>query len=92
MELIESISFKEIFENNREFLKISSKIDAEQERKFYGNIYKFYNPSEFNKKLQEFSFLSRYYIYRKTEPNLMDVKNKYYGSNRKRIIGKKNTK
>lgn len=92
MELIESIGFKEIFENNREFLKISSKIDAEQERKFYGNIYKFYNPSEFNKKLQEFSFLSRYYIYRKTEPNLMDVKNKYYGSNRKRIIGKKNTK
>lgn len=90
MELIESIGFKEIFENNREFLKVGSKIDADKERKFYGNIYKFYNPTEFNKKLQEFSFLSKYYVFRKTEPDLNKTKNKFYGSDRRRIIEKKN--
>ncbi len=91
MELIESIGFEEIFENNREFLKIGSKVDADKEKKFYTNIYKFYNPTEFNKKLQGYSFLSRYYVFRKTEPNLNETKNKYYGNNRKRIISKKTT-
>jgi hypothetical protein len=92
MELVESIGFREIFENNREFLKIGSKIDADKEKKFYTSIYKFYNPTEFNKKLQEYSFLSRYYVFRKTEHNLSEVKNKFYGSDRRRILGKKNTK
>lgn len=92
MELIESIGFREVFENNKQFLKVSSKIDADKERKFYGNIYKFYNPTEFNKKLQEFSFLSKYYVFRKTEPDLIKIKNKFYGSDRRRILGKKNVR
>lgn len=92
MELIESIGFREFFENNREYLKIGSKVDADKERKFYTNVYKFYEPTEFNKKLQEYSFLSRYWVFRKTEPSIMETKNKYYGSSRRRIIGKKNIK
>jgi SAM-dependent methyltransferase len=89
LELVETIGFKEIFDNNREYLKLASSIDADLERKFYSKIYKFYNPTEFNIKCQNYSFLNRYYIFRKTESDLNNVKNKYYGSNRKRIISKK---
>jgi hypothetical protein len=89
MELIESLSFKEIFENNKEFLKVASVVEVDKEKKFYSNVYKFYNPTEFNKKCYEYSFLNRYYVFRKTESNLNDTKNKYYSSNRKRIISKK---
>jgi SAM-dependent methyltransferase len=92
LELIETISFREAFENNREFLKIASKVEVDKEKKFYSNVYKFYNDTEFNRKCQEYSFLSRYYVFRKSEKDLKDVKMKYYGSNRKRITSYKASK
>jgi SAM-dependent methyltransferase len=85
LELIETLSFKEVFDNNREFLKISSKVEVDKEKKFYSNVYKFYQDTEFNRKLQEYSHLSRYFVFRKSEKNLKDVKDKYYGSDRRRI-------
>ncbi len=88
-DLIETVSYRELYENSREFLKVSSKIEVGKEKKFLSNVYKFYEDDEFNQKCREYSFLSRYYVFRKREPDLKEVKNKYYGSNRKRIITKK---
>ncbi len=91
-ELLENLSFKDIFENNKEFLKIGSKKEVGREKKFYTSVYQFYKNTEFNKKLQEFSFLSRYYVFRKSESDLSKIKKEYYGPNRKRITGKKNVR
>lgn len=92
LELMETLSFKEAFDNNREFLKISSKVEVDKEKKFFTDVYKFYDDTEFNRKLQEYSHLSRYFVFRKSEKDLKDVKNEYYGSNRKRITSYKASK
>ncbi len=89
LELIETLSFKEVFDNNREFLKTASKYEVKKEKKFYSNVYKFYGKTDFMKKCQEYSFLSRYYVFRKTEPDLSKVRKEYYGPDRRRIMGKK---
>ncbi len=85
LELIETLSFKEVFENNRDFLKISSKVEVDKEKKFFSSVYKFYDDTEFNRKLQDYSHLSRYYVFRKSEKDIKDIKDKYYGSDRRRI-------
>ncbi len=91
LELIETLSFKEAFDNNREYLKIASKVEVDKEKKFYSSVYKFYQDNEFNRKCQEYSFLSRYYVFRKSENDLKVIKNQYYGSSRKKITGFKST-
>jgi SAM-dependent methyltransferase len=89
LELVETLSFKELFDNNREYLKTASKYEVDKEKKFYSNVYEFYKNTDFNKKCQEYSFLSKYYVFRKTESDLNKVKREYYGSDRRRIFGKK---
>jgi SAM-dependent methyltransferase len=87
MELVESYSFEDIFNDNKEFLKLSSEIEESSARiKFFKDIYKFYTPTDINTKCYSYSFLNRFYVFRKKETDLAEIKSKYYGSNRKRIV------
>lgn len=86
MELVETYTFEEIFNDNKDFLKLSSEIEESIRIKFFKDIYKFYSPTDINKKCYSYSFLNRFYVFRKKETDLAEVKSKYYGSNRKRII------
>lgn len=85
MELVESYCFEDIFNDSRDFLKISSEIEESIRVKFFKDVYKFYNPTEINKKCYEYSFLNRFYVFRKKEGDLAEVKSKYY-DNRKRYV------
>lgn len=86
MELVETYDFESIFNDNKEFLEIASKEEEGMSRKFFQNIYKFYTPTDINSKCYNYSFLNRLYVFRKKETDLAEVKAKFYGSNRKRII------
>jgi SAM-dependent methyltransferase len=86
MELVETYTFEDIFNDNKDFLKLSSEIEESIRIKFFKDIYKFYTPTDINKKCYSYSFLNRFYVFRKKETDLSEVKSKYYGSNRKRII------
>lgn len=88
--LVETDSFENMFNNNRSYLELASKIDATESINFYGNIYKFYTPSEINSICYEYSFLNRYYVFRKAEANLSESKTKFFTErdNIKNITGK----
>ena len=88
--LVETDSFENMFNNNKEYLGIASKIDATPNRKFSNNTFKYYTPSEINTKCYEYSFLNRYYVFRKVEANLSESKTKFFTEreNIKNITGK----
>jgi hypothetical protein len=88
--LVETDSFENMFNNQKSFLDIASKIDATPSKKFYGDVFKFYTPSEINSTCYEYSFLERYYVFRKVEANLSESKTKYFTEkkNIKNITGK----
>ena len=86
MELVETYSFEDIFNDNKEFLKLSSEIEESIRIKFFKEIYKFYTPTDINSKCYTYSFLNRFYVFRKKESDLAEVKSKYFGQNRKRIV------
>jgi len=86
MELVETCTFDEIFNDNKDFLKLSSEIEESIRIKFFKDVYKFYNPTDINTKCYSYSFLNRFYIFRKKENNLAEIKKNYFGSNRQRII------
>lgn len=67
LNLIESDTFENIFNNMREYINICSKIDSEHKtRKFFNDkIIKFYEETEINKKNQNILFLNNYYIFSK---------------------------
>jgi SAM-dependent methyltransferase len=79
LELVETYLFKDMFNDNREFLKLSSDVEEDVKRaKFFKNVYKYYTSSEINQKCYNYTFLSRMYIFRKKETNLSEIKKKYY--------------
>ena len=86
MELVETYDFESIFNDNKEFLKVASEEEEGMSKKFFQNIYKFYTPTDINSKCYNYSFLNRLYVFRKRETDLAEVKAKFYGPNRKRII------
>ena len=77
--LVESESFEEVFNNNKEFLNLGSDIEQDAKgKKFYTSVNKFMIPTDINKKCYTYSFMNRFYVFRKKESNLIDVKKKYY--------------
>ena len=86
MELVETYTFEQIFNDSKEFLKLSSEIEESIRIKFFKDIYKFYSPTDINTKCYSYSFLNRFYVFRKKETDLVEIKNKYFGPSRKRII------
>ena len=91
LELVETCLFEDLFNNAKDFLNLSSEIEEQEKRKkSFKDFYSFYNETEINKKCYSYSFLNRFYVFRKTESNLIDVKNKYYSE--KFFKGEKNNK
>lgn len=86
MELVETYGFEDIFNDNKEFLKIASIEEEGMSKKFFANIYKFYTPNDINTKCYNYSFLNRLYVFRKRETDIEEVRKKYYNNNRNRII------
>jgi hypothetical protein len=85
MELVETYGFEDMFVDSKEFLKVSSEIEGSMRAKFFNEVYKFYTPTEINKKCYQYSFLNRFYVFRKKETDLAEVKSKYY-DNRTRYV------
>jgi SAM-dependent methyltransferase len=91
LELVETCLFEDLFNDAKDFLKLSSEIEEQEKRKkFFKDVYLYYNESEINKKCYKYSFLNRFYVFRKRENNLLDVKNKFYSE--KFIKGEKKNK
>jgi hypothetical protein len=85
--LVETDTFENVFINNKSFLETGSQIEEDEKtKKFYSDVYKFYTPSEINKSSYEYSFLNRYYVFRKVEANLADAKTKYFTQQKGKII------
>jgi hypothetical protein len=75
MELYETGLFEDLFNENKPFLELSSVVEEdEKSKKFFTNVYKYYTPSELNMKCYEYTFLHRYYVFRKVEANLDEIK------------------
>jgi hypothetical protein len=75
MELIETGLFEDLFNENRSFLELSSSVEEDvKSKKLFTDAYKYYNPTELNVKCYDYTFLHRYYVFRKVEMNLNEIK------------------
>ena len=80
LELVETGLFKDLYKMGEKYLKYSSKYDYDAFNiKRSKDAYAYYEDTEENKLFKEITFLNRFYVFKKTEPNLKEVKNKYYG-------------
>ena len=73
-------------EINLQLLWLKKIEEDEKTKKFYNDVYKFYTPSEINKSCYEYSFLNRYYVFRKVEANLAESKTKYFTQQKGKVI------
>lgn len=74
MELIETGLFEDLFNENKAFLELSSEIEESVGKKFFSNVYKYYTPNELNIRCYEYTFLHRYYVFRRAESNLNELR------------------
>lgn len=92
MKLIECGSFEDVFNDNRKFLEVSSQIEEDvYKKKFYEEVYNYYNPTELNVKCYQYTFLQKYYIFRKTESNLEEIRKLKSQAKRDTVQAKKGT-
>ena len=84
MRLIESENFKTVYNDSRNYL--NDVVNNETSGNKLGNInfnekvYSFYTEeSDKNKIYKDIAFLYRYYVFKKDEGNLKEVKDKYFG-------------
>ena len=81
MDLIEMGNFEDVYENSEAYLKnihLNDKKDPFTNKKFAEGTYKFYSDTPKNNVYKKYSFLSCYYVFKKKEINLEDIKKKYY--------------
>ena len=81
MELIEMDNFENMYENYEPYLKnihLNDITDPFKNKHFSEGTYKFYSDSPKNKPYKDYSFLSCYYVFKKKEINLEEIKKKYY--------------
>ena len=84
LELIESDYFKTIYDDSYEYIKSVCENERSDNHSlgnldFISKVIKFYEDTPLNKVHKEISDLYRYYVFKKTETDLKDVKQKYYG-------------
>jgi len=84
MRLIESENFKTIYDDSKNYIR--DVVNNETKGNKLGNMnfakkaYLFYtDDSDINKIYKDISFLYRYYVFKKDEGNLKEVKDKYFG-------------
>ena len=80
LELVETDIFENFYNNNKEFLKLSSVIEEGKLKKFLTSAYAFYSDTDDMKSFRDYTFLNRYYVFRKKEKNLEETK-KYVEKN-----------
>lgn len=91
LELVETETFEDYYNNNKTFLEIGKDEDSNlKNRKFFADVYKFYDDSDYLDKCRTYSFLNRYYIFRKISPDLEKVRKEFYDSTKRST--KNNTK
>jgi len=75
IELMETGLFEDQFNDNRSFLEMGSQIEENEfKKKNYTDVFKYYTPTSLNVGCYEYTFLQRYYIFRKTESNLDEIR------------------
>jgi SAM-dependent methyltransferase len=84
MRLIESDNFKTIYDNSKNYIKdvVNNETNGNKlgNMKFTSNVYSFYtDESDLNMIYKDIAFLYRYYVFKKDEGNLKEVKDKYFG-------------
>ena len=84
MRLIESENFKTVYDDNKNYIR--DVVNNETTGNKLGNMnfakkgYSFYtDESDLNKTYKDIAFLYRYYVFKKDEGNLKEVKDKYFG-------------
>lgn len=80
MEVVEIIDFETIYNTSKLFIENTiANEESEKQVKFATNTYKFYDETnEVNNALREISFMNKYYVLKRREPNLKEIKKKYY--------------
>jgi hypothetical protein len=86
LELVDTLTFKELYENTKGFIELGAEMEVSQTKKFFNSIKKFYEENEMNDKCRIWTYMFRYYIFRRKENNLEEIKKKYYGSDRIRVM------
>lgn len=90
IELVETGLFEDIFNDNRPFLELGATIEEDPfKRKLYTEAAKYYVPTDLNVKCYEYTFLHRYYIFRKVEPNLDEIRKLKQNAKRDTVQAKK---
>ncbi len=78
MELIETDTFENAYNGSKTFLELASKHDVHENKSFFQDVYSFYGDTPFLDKCRNYSFLNRYYVFKKKETNLEENRKKYY--------------
>lgn len=87
LEVVETGLFEDMFNDNKDYLLLSTEIEEHPKtKKTFTDFAKFYEKNEMNEKCYSYSFLNRFYVFRKTETNLSEIKNKYYIQDKKKNI------
>ena len=87
LEVVETGLFEEMFNDNKDYLLLSTQIEEHPKtKKTFTDFAKFYEKNEMNDKCYSYSFLNRFYVFRKTETNLKEIKNKYYIQDKKKTL------
>lgn len=84
MTLIESDNFETIYDDSYTYLKTVHEQEKSNNtklanKKFVDKVFKYYENNKMNDLHKEISFLYDYYVFKKEETNLKEIKNKYYG-------------
>jgi SAM-dependent methyltransferase len=90
MELVDTDSFQNQYTLHESYLTHYSKFeDNVKTREQLAGVAELYKNNSINDGCRIYFDLFRYYVFRKSEKDLKDVKNEYYGSSRKKITSYK---
>jgi hypothetical protein len=90
MELMETASFEDLYNNYYNFLNVASQVEEDSKsQKFYMDNFKYYEPTDLNVKCLQYTFFQRYFIFRKAEPNLDEIRKLKQQSKRDSVQSKK---
>ena len=75
LELIETDTFENLYNNDKDFLLWGAKnAENEKNKKFYEANAKYYEQTDMNVKCHQYTFLSRFYVFRKIEKDVKKTK------------------
>lgn len=77
-DLVDTDNFNNQYEMSKRFLQYGAKHDATKNKGTFSDVYKLYGDDEIDIASRSYSFLNRYYVFKKKENNLNEVYDKYY--------------